>query len=109
MHRISEHGSYRLDGVFPGMGRIAVASGATTAAEFKSRNELLRNHLRRAVSHFLADQLGDVHHPWRRAAARDAQGGRAAVAVDRARRAFAAQIPVAAVTLGAGVPGGEGW
>jgi len=25
------------------------------------------NHLRRAVSHFLADQLGDVHHPWRRA------------------------------------------
>jgi len=41
MHRISAHGSYRLDRVFPGVGRIAVASGATTAAEFKSRNELL--------------------------------------------------------------------
>jgi integrase len=174
MHRTSTNGSYRLDRVFPGVGRIAVASGATTAAEFASRNELLTrlfnkgrldllraiqartysptevyaadlegrlnqltaeravlarplwatvetwvgptpgptrkryqtsfnalrvrgglpegatiealaavdwkalkarwpktgadwNHLRRAVSHFLSDQLGDTHHPWRRA------------------------------------------
>lgn len=41
MHRTSKHGTYRLDRVFPGVGRIAVASGATTATEAKKRNALL--------------------------------------------------------------------
>jgi integrase len=41
MHRTSQHGSYRLDRVFPGVGRIAVASGATTKEEYKKRNALL--------------------------------------------------------------------
>src|SRR5436309_441555 len=41
MHRTSEHGTYRLDRVFPGVGRIAVASGATTKDEFNKRNALL--------------------------------------------------------------------
>jgi len=41
MHRISEHGSYRLDRIFPGVGRIAVASGATRAAEFHKRDDCL--------------------------------------------------------------------
>jgi integrase len=41
MHRTSKGGTYRLDRVFPGVGRIAVASGATTREEFKSRNALL--------------------------------------------------------------------
>ena len=41
MHRTSINGSYRLDRVFPGVGRIAVASGATTREEFKKRNALL--------------------------------------------------------------------
>jgi len=34
MHRTSQNGSYRLDRVFPGVGRIAVASGATTKEEY---------------------------------------------------------------------------
>lgn len=171
MHRTSKGGTYRLDRVFPGVGRIVRASGATTRGEFQKRDALLTrlyekgrldlltairdgaysvtevyaadreddlarltgsaavlqrplwatveawvgptpgptrkryavsfakleqhlraeatigdlgtvewpalltawgksgsdwNHLRRAVSHFLAVQLGDVHHPWRR-------------------------------------------
>jgi integrase len=41
MHRTSQNGSYRLDRVFPGVGRIAVASGATTKEEYKKRNALL--------------------------------------------------------------------
>lgn len=41
MHRTSTHGTYRLDRVFPGVGRIAVASGATTRAEFTKRNALV--------------------------------------------------------------------
>lgn len=41
MHRTSPNGSYRLDRVFPGVGRLAVASGATTREEFKKRNALL--------------------------------------------------------------------
>lgn len=41
MHRTSTNGSYRLDRVFPGVGRIAVVSGATTREEFKKRNALL--------------------------------------------------------------------
>lgn len=41
MHRTSPNGSYRLDRVFPGIGRLAVASGATTREEFKKRNALL--------------------------------------------------------------------
>ncbi len=41
MHRTSEHGTYRLDRVFPGVGRIAVASGATSKDEFNKRNALL--------------------------------------------------------------------
>jgi integrase len=40
-HRTSTRGSYRLDRVFPGLGRIAVASGATTVTEFRKRNALL--------------------------------------------------------------------
>ena len=171
MHRTSKGGTYRLDWVFSGVGRIVRARGATTKGEFQKRNDLLTrlyekgrldlltavrdgaysvtevyaadrednlarltgsaailqrplwetvtawvgtkpgptrkrygvsfaklkthlradatiadlgaiewpallsswggsgsdwNHLRRAVSHFLAVQLGDVHHPWRR-------------------------------------------
>ncbi|MEX2156013.1 MAG: hypothetical protein WD773_04145 [Gemmatimonadales bacterium] len=41
MHRTSPNGSYRLDRRFPGLGRIAVASGARTATEFQKRNALL--------------------------------------------------------------------
>lgn len=41
MHRTSPNGSYRLDRRFPGVGRIAVASGARTATEFQKRNALL--------------------------------------------------------------------
>jgi integrase len=41
VHRTSAGGTYRLDRVFPGIGRIAVASGATTRADFKSRDDLL--------------------------------------------------------------------
>ncbi len=41
MHRTSINGSYRLDRVFPGVGRLAVVSGATTREEFKKRNALL--------------------------------------------------------------------
>ncbi len=41
MHRTSANGSYRLDRVFPGVGRIAVVSGATTREEFRKRNALL--------------------------------------------------------------------
>jgi hypothetical protein len=41
MHRTSKGGSYRIDRVFPGVGRIAVASGATTAGEFDKRDALL--------------------------------------------------------------------
>lgn len=41
MHRTSAGGTYRLDRVFRGVGRIAVASGATTAKDFHARNDLL--------------------------------------------------------------------
>ncbi len=41
MHRTSKAGTYRIDRVFPGVGRLAVASGATTVAEFNKRNALL--------------------------------------------------------------------
>ena len=41
MHRVSRNGTYRLDRVFAGIGRIAVASGATTKGEFANRNRLL--------------------------------------------------------------------
>lgn len=41
MHRTSPNGSYRLDRVFPGVGRLALASGATTAAAFQLRNDML--------------------------------------------------------------------
>jgi len=41
MHRTSPNGSYRLDRVFAGVGRLAVASGATTREEFKKRDALL--------------------------------------------------------------------
>ncbi len=41
MHRTSEGGTYRLDRVFRGVGRIAVASGATTARDYHARNDLL--------------------------------------------------------------------
>src|SRR2546425_10677913 len=41
MHRTSSGGTYRLDRVFPGVGRIAVASGATTGEGFQKRNALL--------------------------------------------------------------------
>jgi integrase len=41
MHRTSSGGTYRLDRVFRGVGRLAVASGATTKGEFDNRNALL--------------------------------------------------------------------
>lgn len=41
MHRTSKGGTYRLDRIFRGVGRIAVASGATTKGEFVARNALL--------------------------------------------------------------------
>ena len=41
MHRTSKGGTYRLDRVFPGVGRIVRASGATTKGEFQKRNDLL--------------------------------------------------------------------
>jgi len=41
MHRTSSGGTYRLDRTFPGVGRIAKASGATTRAEFHNRDALL--------------------------------------------------------------------
>ena len=40
-HRTSKGGTYRLDRRFPGVGRIAVASGATTRAPLRARNDLL--------------------------------------------------------------------
>lgn len=40
-HRTSKNGSFRLDRRFPGVGRLAVASGATTATEFRKRDALL--------------------------------------------------------------------
>jgi integrase len=40
-HRVSAAGSYRIDRTFPGVGRIAVASGALTLTDFKKRNDLL--------------------------------------------------------------------
>ncbi|NIM48002.1 MAG: hypothetical protein GTO22_01860 [Gemmatimonadales bacterium] len=40
-HKTSKHGSYRLDRRFPGVGRIALASGATTRRGLKARNDLL--------------------------------------------------------------------
>jgi integrase len=40
-HRTSKNGSYRLDRVFPGVGRIAVTSGSTTKTEHEKRNALL--------------------------------------------------------------------
>lgn len=55
-HRTSKNGSFRLDRRFPGVGRIAVASGATTATEFRKRDALLtrlydqgRLHLLQAI------------------------------------------------------------
>ncbi len=41
MHKTSKGGTYRLDRQFRGVGRIAVASGATTARDFHARNDLL--------------------------------------------------------------------
>src|SRR2546430_17700386 len=41
MHRTSSGGTYRLDRTFPGVGRIAKASGATTRTEFHNRDALL--------------------------------------------------------------------
>lgn len=40
-HRTSKGGTYRIDRVFSGVGRLAVASGATTKQEFEKRNALL--------------------------------------------------------------------
>ena len=40
-HRTSKGGTYRLDRRFLGVGRIAVASGATTKAGLKARQSLL--------------------------------------------------------------------
>lgn len=41
-HRVSRHGSYRLDLVFPGLGRFALASGVTTKKELEDRKAMLR-------------------------------------------------------------------
>ncbi|HEX4560513.1 MAG TPA: tyrosine-type recombinase/integrase [Gemmatimonadales bacterium] len=40
-HRVSARGSFRIDRVFPGIGRVAVASGAKTVTEFRKRNDLV--------------------------------------------------------------------
>lgn len=40
-HKVSAGGSYRLDRVFPGVGRMAIASGATSRKEFEKRNALM--------------------------------------------------------------------
>src|SRR5947209_8765728 len=40
-HRTSKHGTFKLDRLFKGLGRINLASGATTAAEFHKRDALL--------------------------------------------------------------------
>jgi hypothetical protein len=40
-HRTSKHGTFKLDRLFQGVGRINLASGATTAAEFHKRDALL--------------------------------------------------------------------
>ncbi len=40
-HRQSPHGTFRLDRRFKGVGRINLASGATTATEFRKRDALL--------------------------------------------------------------------
>lgn len=41
-HRVSPRGSYRIDLVFPGVGRVAVASGARTINELNQRKAMLR-------------------------------------------------------------------
>ena len=41
MHKTSKGGTYRIDRVFPGVGRIALNSGATTRRAFDLRNDLL--------------------------------------------------------------------
>ncbi|PYO40433.1 MAG: hypothetical protein DMD33_17585 [Gemmatimonadetes bacterium] len=40
-HRVSPKGSFRLDRIFPGVGRINLSSGAKTAAEYRKRDALL--------------------------------------------------------------------
>src|SRR5690349_19908818 len=40
-HRTSKHDTFRLERRCPGVGRVAVASGATTATEFHKRDALL--------------------------------------------------------------------
>ncbi len=40
-HRVSEGGSYRIDKTFPGVGRIAKASGATTIKGLSTRKAML--------------------------------------------------------------------
>src|SRR2546426_5215952 len=40
-HRTSKHGTFKLDRLFQRVGRINLASGATTAAEFHKRDALL--------------------------------------------------------------------
>jgi len=40
-HRTSKHGTFKLDRLFQGVGRINLASGATTSAEFHKRDALL--------------------------------------------------------------------
>jgi hypothetical protein len=40
-HRTSKHGTYRIDRRFPEIGRLAMASGATTKTGFRERNALL--------------------------------------------------------------------
>ena len=40
-HRVSPKGTFRLDRMFPGVGRINLSSGARTVAEFRKRDALL--------------------------------------------------------------------
>src|SRR5260370_25504343 len=40
-HRTSKHGTFKLDRLFQGVGRINLASGATTVTEFHKRDALL--------------------------------------------------------------------
>ncbi len=40
-HRVSPEGTFRLDRIFPGVGRVNLSSGARTVAEYRKRDALL--------------------------------------------------------------------
>jgi integrase len=47
MHKVSTTGSYRLDRMFPGIGRLAIATGATTKAGYRNVSACLDRLLER--------------------------------------------------------------